>query len=136
MNLAKFSQLPYISYLDCSLMIFKKLCSSFYQQGNGFIEFQEFIDLMEKMRKPSEDRANTLAAFRAFDVREQGNINSKAIRDIMLKTLDPIPQCEVEDLLSSLGLSCDRLITYEGEILLCLIVLIRVLNFKLSKSTE
>ena len=69
---------------------------------------------MKKMHKPSDDRASTLDAFRAFDGTEQGNVDSKAIRDIMIKTLDLIPQCEVEDLLTSLGLSHDRTISYEG----------------------
>ena len=83
---------------------------------NGCIEFPEFIHLMKKMHKPSDDRKSALDAFRAFDETERGNIDSKAIRDIMIKTLDLIPRCEVDDLLSSLGLSHDRTISYEGKI--------------------
>ncbi|XP_066915977.1 uncharacterized protein [Clytia hemisphaerica] len=81
--------------------------------GNGTIDFPEFINLMKKMTKPSEDHASTLDAFRVFDNMEKGNISSKCIREIMIKSLDPIPQTEIEDLLASLGLSSDRVISYE-----------------------
>ena len=70
---------------------------------------------MKKMNKPSEDQASTLDAFRVFDNMEKGNISSKCIREIMIKSLDPIPQTEIEDLLASLGLSSDRAISYEGK---------------------
>ena len=79
------------------------------------IDFPEFIELMEKMYKASDDSASTRDAFRAFDETEKGIIDSKSLREIITKALDPIPQSEIEDLLASLGLSKDRHISFEGN---------------------
>jgi len=79
------------------------------------IDFPEFIDLMEKMNKASDDQASIRDAFRVFDEAEKGMIDSKSFREIMIKSLDPIPRGEIEDLLVSLGLSNDKHISFEGK---------------------
>lgn len=69
---------------------------------------------METMTKPTEELASTLEAFRVFDRDGRGAINSKMIREIMLKSLEQVSRHEVYDLLEGLGLIQDRTITYEG----------------------
>lgn len=66
------------------------------------------------MTKPTEELASTLEAFRVFDGEGMGVINSKMIREIMVKSLEQVSSHEVYDLLQGLGLIQDRIITYEG----------------------
>ncbi|XP_066925283.1 calmodulin-like [Clytia hemisphaerica] len=81
--------------------------------GNGKIDFQEFITLMEKMTKPTEELASTLEAFRVFDRDGLGTINSKSIREIMHRSLEQVPVTEINEILENLGLVKDRIVTYE-----------------------
>lgn len=83
--------------------------------GNGKIDLPEFINLMEKMAKPTEEHASTIEAYRVFDGEGAGHIQSKIIREIIIKSLDQVPVSEINDLLDCSGLLQDRNIYYDGE---------------------
>lgn len=70
---------------------------------------------MEKMTKPEEEQAIILEAFRVFDIEGRGFINSKNMREIIIKALDQVPQQEVDDLLRCSDLMNDRSVSYEGS---------------------
>lgn len=70
---------------------------------------------MEKMTKPEEEQAITLEAFRVFDIEGRGFINSKNMREIIIKALDQVPQQKVDDLLRCSDLMNDRSVSYEGS---------------------
>ena len=82
--------------------------------GNGKIDFIEFVNLMEKMTKPHEENASTMEAFRVFDAEGSGVIDSKIMRDVIMKSLDQVSLKEIQDMLDYSGLLQDRPITYEG----------------------
>ena len=44
-----------------------------------------------------------------------GTINSKAIREIMHRSLEQVPVTEINEILENLGLIKDRIVTYEGK---------------------
>ncbi|XP_065663408.1 calmodulin-A isoform X7 [Hydra vulgaris] len=81
--------------------------------GNGKIDFPEFICLMEKMTKPMEEQASTLEAYRVFDDDGAGFINSKCLRESLIRSLDQLSPSEINDLLDFSGLVQDRQINYE-----------------------
>lgn len=81
--------------------------------GNGKIDLPEFINLMEKMAKPTEEHASTIEAYRVFDGEGAGHIQSKIIREIIIKSLDQVPVSEINDLLDCSGLLQDRNIYYD-----------------------
>ena len=70
---------------------------------------------MEKMTKPTEELASTLEAFRVFDREGSGYIHSVDIREMMYKSLEQVPEDEIEIILEELGLLHDRIIKYEGK---------------------
>ncbi|XP_065682741.1 uncharacterized protein LOC100209403 isoform X5 [Hydra vulgaris] len=82
-------------------------------KGNGKIDFPEFICLMEKMTKPMEEQASTLEAYRVFDDDGAGFINSKCLRESLIRSLDQLSPSEINDLLDFSGLVQDRQINYE-----------------------
>ena len=69
---------------------------------------------MEKMIKPTEEQASTLEAFRLFDQEGTGKIDTRLVRDVIMKSLDQIPSYEIEDLLECTGLIQDKDLSYEG----------------------
>ena len=69
---------------------------------------------MEKMIKPTEEQASTLEAFRLFDQEGTGIIDTRLIRDVIMKSLDQIPSYEIEDLLECTGLIQEKDLSYEG----------------------
>lgn len=81
--------------------------------GNGKIDFPEFVQLMEKMTKPKDEENAALDAFRVFDPEGRGYIPSTILREILQKSLDQVPQSEVFDLLDHSGLQEDKLISFE-----------------------
>lgn len=70
---------------------------------------------MEKMTKPLEENASTMEAFRVFDGDGSGVIQSKLMRDVIIKSLDQVSINEINDMLDYSGLLQDRNITYEGK---------------------
>lgn len=66
------------------------------------------------MIKPTEEQASTLEAFRLFDQEGTGIIDTRLIRDVIMKSLDQIPSYEIEDLLECTGLIRDKDLSYEG----------------------
>ena len=71
---------------------------------------------MEKMTKPHEENASTMEAFRVFDGEGSGVIDSRTMRDVIMKSLEQVSFREIQDMLDHSGLLQDRPITYEGMI--------------------
>eukprot|EP00794_Sanderia_malayensis_P020287 gene20286-22273_t len=86
--------------------------------GNGKIDFPEFVQLMEKMTKPKDEEKAALDAFRVFDPEGRGYISSQVLREILQKSLDQVPQSEVFDLLDHSGLQEDKMISFKDFALL------------------
>lgn len=73
---------------------------------------------MQQMKKPSEERASVLDACRAFDEHGDGYIKTNTIKESILKSLDLIPEEEVNDLLTNLRLDKERNMSYKGVFLI------------------
>ena len=86
------------------------------------------------MTKPAEEDASTLEAFRVFDGEDIGVIDSKAIRESMVKSLEQIDRNEIHDMLECLGLIDNRTISFEGIHKFLTIIIFIVGNFHLSRS--
>ena len=85
--------------------------------GNGVIDFPEFVKLMEDQKKPDEREADTMLAFRIFDVDNKGYIDSAELRYILLNMDKRIPTEELNELIVIADLERDRKISYQGELL-------------------
>ena len=66
-DLRDFARRKWMFWNDIYMKDKSKIHFDSFFQGNGKIDFQEFISLMEKMTKPTEELASTLEAFRVFD---------------------------------------------------------------------
>ncbi|XP_020627191.1 neo-calmodulin-like isoform X2 [Orbicella faveolata] len=81
--------------------------------GNGVIDFPEFVKLMEDQKKPDEREADTMLAFRIFDADNKGYIDSAELRYILLNMDKRIPTEELNELIVIADLERDRKISYQ-----------------------
>ena len=88
----------------------------FYQQGNGVIDFPEFVKLMEDQKKPDEREADMMRAFRVFDADNKGYIESAELRYILLNMDKRIPRDELHEMIVSAKLDEDKKVTYQGTL--------------------
>ena len=90
------------------------VCS--YHEGNGVIDFPEFVQLMEDQKKPDEREADMMRAFRVFDADNKGYIESAELRYILLNMDKRIPRDELHEMIVSAKLDEDKKVTYQGNL--------------------
>ena len=88
----------------------------FYHEGNGVIDFPEFVKLMEDQKKPDEREADMMRAFRVFDADNKGYIESAELRYILLNMDKRIPRDELHEMIVSAKLDEDKKVTYQGKL--------------------
>ncbi|XP_022805392.1 neo-calmodulin-like [Stylophora pistillata] len=81
--------------------------------GNGVIDFPEFVKLMEDQKKPDEREADMMLAFRVFDADNKGYIESAELRYILLNMDKRIPREELQEMIVSAKLDEDKRVTYQ-----------------------
>lgn len=72
------------------------------QDGNGEIDFQEFVYLIEKKVKDAETYERSLDAFRVFDKQSKGYLSLNELRNILLNVGEKLTQDEVDEMLRDL----------------------------------
>ncbi|XP_065067220.1 calmodulin-A-like isoform X2 [Rhopilema esculentum] len=63
------------------------MCMKVDNDGNGQVDFNEFIDLMLELENPELDQQSYLDTFRAFDNTGKGYIQASLIREILLDVM-------------------------------------------------
>ncbi len=81
--------------------------------GNGRIDFEEFVILMNKRGKESDAEEEIINAFRVFDKDGNGLIGSSELRHIMTTLGDKLTEDEVEMMIREADVDGDGYINYE-----------------------
>ncbi|XP_069110927.1 calmodulin-like [Argopecten irradians] len=83
--------------------------------GNGTIEFAEFLSMMVKKNKQcTEDQTQELQeAFRIFDVDGDGMITADELRHVMLNLGEKLTNDQVDDMIKEADIDGDGKINYE-----------------------
>eukprot|EP00112_Aurelia_sp_Birch-Aquarium-sp1_P022645 Seg646.1 transcript_id=Seg646.1/GoldUCD/mRNA.D3Y31 product=Calmodulin protein_id=Seg646.1/GoldUCD/D3Y31 len=81
--------------------------------GNGKLEFEEYIDLMVNMQHDDKEEANCLDAFRAFDIYNRGYIQASDVREMLMTVMDKRSKTDKELIKRVFHLEKDRKIKYE-----------------------
>ena len=79
--------------------------------GDGVLNFTEFIDLMVNDRPEIEDDLDLIEAFHAFDAYETGLIDSADLREAFYRMDEG--QAEAEDVIDATNVRVDRKITFD-----------------------
>jgi Ca2+-binding EF-hand superfamily protein len=84
--------------------------------GNGTIDFEEFVRMMPAASKNERDEnaeEEMLEAFQIFDADGNGNISADELRQIMANLGEKLTDEEVEDMVKEADIDGDGQINYE-----------------------
>jgi calmodulin len=81
--------------------------------GNGKIDFEEFVALMNRRNKETDIEEEVINAFRIFDKDNLGMISSTELRHIMTTLGDKLTEEEVEEMIREADIDGDGYINYE-----------------------
>ncbi|XP_044728364.1 calmodulin-like isoform X2 [Chrysoperla carnea] len=83
------------------------------QDGNGTIEFNEFLQMMSKKMKGADGEDELREAFRVFDKNNDGLISSNELRHVMTNLGEKLSEEEVDDMIREADLDGDGMVNYE-----------------------
>ncbi|CAG9826570.1 unnamed protein product [Diabrotica balteata] len=83
------------------------------QDGNGTIEFNEFLQMMSKKMKDADGEEELKEAFRVFDKNNDGLISSNELRHVMTSLGERLSEEEVDDMIKEADLDGDGQVNYE-----------------------
>ena len=81
--------------------------------GNGTIDFKEFLGLMARKMKESDNEEEIIEAFKVFDRDGNGLISSDELLHVLNSLGDKLTIEEVDDLIKDADLDGDGYINYE-----------------------
>ncbi|XP_029634784.2 neo-calmodulin-like [Octopus sinensis] len=81
--------------------------------GNGTIEFNEFLEMMMKCKSETNERQEVTDAFKVFDTNKDGFINASELRHVMMNLGEKLTDKEVEDMIREADADGDGRIDYE-----------------------
>ncbi|XP_022846949.1 calmodulin-like protein 8 isoform X1 [Olea europaea var. sylvestris] len=81
--------------------------------GNGTIEFTEFLNLMSKKMKETDADEELKEAFKVFDKDQNGYISANELRHVMINLGEKLTDEEVEQMIKEADLDGDGQVNYE-----------------------
>jgi len=70
--------------------------------GSGFVDIDEFLELMRMKTKESSDEAEIKEAFRILDRDDKGEIHTDVIKEILLELFGNLTKEEVDDIIADI----------------------------------
>mmetsp|Transcript_89356 Transcript_89356/g.208009 ORF Transcript_89356/g.208009 Transcript_89356/m.208009 type:complete len:157 (-) Transcript_89356:181-651(-) len=81
--------------------------------GNGTVDFPEFLTLISRKMKTTDFEEELIAAFTVFDRDNNGFINSHELRNVMSNIGEKFTDDEVDEMIRTADVDCDGQINYE-----------------------
>lgn len=91
----------------------KTIIAEFDNNGNGMLEFEEFVRLMESRKKTTNDLDDLAHAFKLFDMDGNGVLDSAELRVALTGMGEVMTEEEVDELIKSADTNGDGLIDYK-----------------------
>lgn len=84
-------------------------------QGNGIIDFMEFLHLMDKRMKGIDTEEELREMFKVFDMDGNGFISAEEFKWTMMNLGQQLTEDEVEEIIKAADLNGDGQIDLEGK---------------------
>merc|ERR1712110_1316814 len=81
--------------------------------GNGSIDFPEFLDMMSRKMKDADSEEEIKEAFRVFDADNNGFITAKELRIVMANLGEKLTNDEVEEMIKEADQDGDGRVNFE-----------------------
>lgn len=85
------------------------------QDGNGSIEFHEFLLMMARKLKAADGEEEMHHAFKVFDKNDDGFITFDELKRVMCSIGERLTDEEIEDMIKEADLNGDKKIDYKGK---------------------
>eukprot|EP00826_Nyctotherus_ovalis_P037228 TRINITY_DN3382_c0_g4_i6.p1 TRINITY_DN3382_c0_g4~~TRINITY_DN3382_c0_g4_i6.p1 ORF type:complete len:127 (+),score=45.59 TRINITY_DN3382_c0_g4_i6:144-524(+) len=83
------------------------------EDGNGVIDFNEFLVLLSGNMKESDEAEELAEVFRVFDKDRDGQLSSEELRHVMLNLGEKLSDEEVDEMLKEADVNKDGSIDFE-----------------------
>lgn len=90
----------------------QEMITEYDTDGNGTIEFKEFLDIMAKKMNETHSDDEIREAFRLFDKDSNGYITGDELKEIMAVLGEDLSDKEVEDMINTADSDADGRINY------------------------
>uniref|UniRef100_A0A8C5DZF7 Calmodulin n=1 Tax=Gouania willdenowi TaxID=441366 RepID=A0A8C5DZF7_GOUWI len=87
--------------------------------GNGTIDFPEFLTMMARKMKDTDSEEEIREAFRVFDKDGNGYISAAELRHVMTNLGEKLTDEEVDEMIREADIDGDGQVNYEGECVAC-----------------
>ena len=91
----------------------KEIIAEINLEGNGEINFEKFVSIVNRRDKDVDNEEEVLNAFKLFDKEGNGLININDLKHIMLTCGNNFSETEINDLLKEADIDMDGYINYE-----------------------
>ncbi|XP_033733497.1 calmodulin-A-like isoform X1 [Pecten maximus] len=81
--------------------------------GNGTIDFEEFLHMMARKMKETDSEEDLREAFRVFDKDGNGYISAAELRHVMTNLGEKLTDEEVDEMIKEADLDGDGMVNYE-----------------------
>ena len=90
--------------------------------GNGTIDFPEFLTMMARKMKETDSEEEIREAFRVFDKDGNGFISAAELRHVMTNLGEKLTDEEVDEMIREADIDGDGQVNYEGQLAVSLTV--------------
>ena len=84
--------------------------------GNGTIDFPEFLTMMARKTKGGDSDEEIKEAFRVFDKDGNGFISSEELRQVMVNLGENLTKEEIDEMIREADIDGDGQVNYEGNL--------------------